>query len=83
MLREIFAVYDGKAKLYMEPFFAINRGCVLRDMHSEMRKAESPLRLHPEDFGVFKIAVFDSETGEILPCEPELCFSMEDLVAAP
>ncbi|WNK12655.1 MAG: nonstructural protein [Microvirus sp.] len=83
MLREIFAVYDAKAKLYMEPFVAINRGCVLRDMHSEMRKQDSPLRSHPEDFAVFKLAVFDSETGEILATEPELCFSMEDLVAAP
>lgn len=63
---KVFAVFDKKAEMFYNPFFMKATGLALRGF-SDMINANdnSQYALHPEDFNLFELGVFDEDTGKI------------------
>lgn len=63
----IFTVYDTKASIYGQPFYAVTDGIALR-MFSDAVNNNSPdnaLNRYPEDFTLYYIGEFDDATGSV------------------
>lgn len=71
--KEIVSIYDTKAGHYREPAIIMNHHIILREIHNMMRdpdQKKNPLLVNAEDFSLFKIGDFNSETGEIMGTQP-------------
>ncbi len=65
MITKIFAIYDSKAKAYMQPFFAGTPGLALRSFSDSANSQETIFHQHATDFCLFEIGEFNDETAEI------------------
>lgn len=63
----MFAVYDVKAKAYMQPFFAANAAVAFRSCEKAASNPQSPFASFPSDFHLFCLADFDDVTGILTP----------------
>lgn len=65
MKRFVCAVYDSAALAFGSPFFVPALGAALRSFGDEVnRKAQdNQLALHPDDFALHVLAMFDDESG--------------------
>lgn len=70
MLVEVFSVYDSKARVYSQPFFAHNIAVAVRMFQSTIADANTNLAKHPEDYSLFHLACFNDETGAFTPRTP-------------
>lgn len=61
----VYAVYDSKAKLFLHPFFCLNRAVAARIFSDVANDKGTNVGQHPLDFSLFEIAEFDSLTGII------------------
>lgn len=61
----IYAIYDSKAKAYLQPWFAPNSATAFRNIEKAMRNPQSPFVDFPADFNLFELGVFDDESGII------------------
>jgi len=59
MLRQIVAVKDLALGAFLPPFFVPAVGVAVRQFGDEVKKADSPMAGHPEDFELFHFGVFD------------------------
>lgn len=79
MLKEIYAVYDVKAGTIASPLMLFpNRGVAVRSFRDALT-ADSPMRLHPEDYCLFFLGTLDPELGLLTGVEH--AFSMSKVVA--
>lgn len=69
---EIFTIYDEKAKAYVQPYFAINRGVAVRMFANEVNRDGSQMRASAEDFTLFFVGSFDDANGTFVISSPEL-----------
>ena len=63
----IFTVYDSKAAIHGQPFYAVTDGIALR-MFSDAVNNNSPdnaLNRYPEDFTLYYIGDFNDATGSV------------------
>ncbi|WNK15031.1 MAG: nonstructural protein [Microvirus sp.] len=82
----ILSVRDIKAAIFMRPFFAQSTGTGLRSFSDEVNRKEegNMLNLHPEDFALYEIGVFDDDKGTILPAViPRLLLQAAQAVVRP
>lgn len=70
MLIKIFTVFDQKAEAYKEPFYQPQTGQGVRIFADCINKQDHPFNLHPEDYTLFEIGLYDEESGEIAPHSP-------------
>lgn len=69
------SVFDAGTQTFARPFFVRGEGEARRSFQDEVNRvaADNPLHNHPGDFRLFKLGVFDDNTGRILSVEvPEL-----------
>lgn len=66
MKLHIMSVRDRQVGAFMTPFFAQSEGQALRSFADEVNRAatDNILYRHSEDFELFYLGVFDSESGE-------------------
>lgn len=69
MRRLVFSVFDSKAEIFMQPFFAFTQGVALRSFAGACRDPEHEFSKFPEDFTLFELGAFDDSTGEF-DCYP-------------
>lgn len=67
MKSKLFAIYDSKAKLYKRPFFMDTLGECIRGFQDLANDEGSEIGKYPEDFTLFELADYDSETGKVIP----------------
>lgn len=79
MEMKVFAVFDIKAKAYMQPFFGGNAGSAMRAFGDEVVKDGSPIGRHPEDYQLFELGLFNDNTGVLsgLPNAKVLCTALD------
>lgn len=65
MMIEIFSVFDSKTKIYSQPQFMLNKGVALRTWVDVANDPQSAISKHPGDYSLFKLGVFNDETGQI------------------
>lgn len=59
----VYSVYDSKAELYMQPFFAMNSAVAAR-MFSEVALDQGhTFGKHPSDYSLWKVGEFDQSIG--------------------
>lgn len=69
MIHKVFAVYDGKAEAYGMPIFLPTIGLALRSFEDQCNNPESPMAMHPEDYGLFHLGDYDQEKGKFMNLE--------------
>lgn len=85
MMMKVVAVFDIKAKAYMQPWFAGNVGSAMRAFGDEVSKEGSPLGRHPEDYQLFELGSYDDSTGLIIGASPckLLCTALDYVKEVP
>lgn len=63
----MFAVWDDKAKAYLQPFFMANSATAVRALKSAANDPSHGFCQHPEDYTLFRIGEFDDQTGTLVP----------------
>lgn len=68
MKKQVLALFDLKAGMYMQPFFVPTVGVAVRNLQDEMARGGegNVLASHPEDFMLWQLAVFDDEDGSFV-----------------
>jgi len=70
MKLSLFSLQDSTASQFGAPFVAVNDNSAVRSCCVEAANpASGPLHTHPGDFRVFRLGVFDSESG-VFELEP-------------
>lgn len=62
-----YSIYDKKAFSFATPFFAVNDEVAMRSFEDLVRDRRSLVSQHPEDFALYIVGRFDTETGKLLP----------------
>lgn len=62
-VRPLFSVYDVKAKVYSNPFPALNAAVATRDFEVSCNDPNLQMNRFPEDFALFQIGEFDDVAG--------------------
>jgi len=61
----LFAIRDNKVGTYNNPFCASHLAQVTRDLTEVANDPKSMLCKHPQDFELYELGTFDSNTGAI------------------
>lgn len=65
----IFSIFDSKAEIYNTPIFLPAIGQARRTFGDQVNDDESPFGKHPEDYTLFHIGSYETDTAEITPLE--------------
>lgn len=61
----VFTIRDSKVEAYLPPFLAANVPTAQRLLQDAVRGGDSMLQMHPEDYQLFHVGMFDEQTGEL------------------
>lgn len=67
MIVQAYSLFDSKAKLFSQPFFALNDAVAKRMCAATANDEKSSLAQHPEDYSLFHIGEFDDDKGLLFP----------------
>lgn len=62
---KLYSVRDVKAAYYVAPFCAENDGIAMRLFENEVRHGGGMPSKFPFDFELFRVGLFDPQTGEV------------------
>lgn len=65
IVQDVFAVRDLKAESFGTPFFAVNAAVATRMFSAAISDDQTPVGRNPEDFALFRVGVWNSETGAL------------------
>ncbi len=65
MRLNIYSIFDTASGLYLRPLFAQSDGQALRTFYDCATSAENEIGSHPEDYTLFRLGMFDDNTGEL------------------
>lgn len=65
----IVAVRDRAIDAFMNPFVVSALGMALRSFGDEVKNPESPMSKHPEDYDLFHLGFYESDSGALQPLE--------------
>lgn len=73
MMLHIFAVRDRATDQFGTPMFLMSRGQAVRSFTDEVNRAEkdNQIFLHPDDFDLYFLGMYDSGLGRFEVGEPE------------
>lgn len=80
MILNIYSVRDNKVG-FMNPTVEGSDAIAIRNFEFAVKNSKSLLNSHPQDFDLYKIGSFDSDSGAISGCLPEFVFSASDIFA--
>lgn len=66
MQLKVFSVRDEKAEAFAQPFFAVSTGMAIRHFTDWCRSKETPLGLHPEDYRLYELGVWEDAMGHFV-----------------
>lgn len=71
-----YSIYDGRAKMYMDPFVAFNDAIAMRDFERNCMDGAGPLSLFSDDYSLVRLGTFGildgvvvSEDGPLTICK--------------
>jgi len=80
MKLKIYSLRDQKTDQYLNPMAMQTAGQIIRMLQDEMQNnKENMIGAHAEDFELFEIGEFDSETGVITGHTPKSVSVLSDL----
>lgn len=60
----VLAVFDSAVGEYAKPFLLKTKGEALRAWHESVNDEKSPFFKHPQDYTLFLLGYYDSQTGK-------------------
>lgn len=66
---EMYSIFDKIACIYSEPFLAVNEATAVRRFQWQMQQST----MVAGDCALYKVGVFDVDTGTISPCVTFVC----------
>ena len=78
----MFSVFDSCAGFYDRPFVARDDASAVRSFGDIACDAEHPIGKHPEHYLLFRVGVFDDQTGDVVPEVPVCIAKAHELVVA-
>lgn len=67
MKKTIYTVFDSVTGIYWHPFFAVNDEEAKRSISNAVNTvADNDLFLHPEDFTLYSIGIFNDQRDEVI-----------------
>jgi len=76
----VVAVRDRAIDGFNTPVFVPSLGAAIRSFADEVNKGDSQLGAHPEDFELWLLGQFDTDSGKLIPCDIEMKAVAKDLV---
>ena len=70
-----YSIFDTAAGAYARPFFTATDSLASRAFCDIASDANHEVGKHPDDYILFKVGLFDDNTGEIHPFTPEKVIS--------
>ncbi len=70
MLHIVFSINDSKAGAFFPPFFFHSEGMAKRAFSDSVNDVEHAIGRHPADYTLFRLGVFDDNSGKIVPQTP-------------
>lgn len=70
MIKVVCSVYDLKAAVFSNPFYAPNVPVAKRDFAYAVTDQSTGISRNPEDYSLFQVATFDDESGVFIPFVP-------------
>jgi hypothetical protein len=64
------SVHDAKGAAFVNPFFVPNEGMGARDFTACANDPDHAFCRFPEDYTLYKVGEYDTETGELVPTFP-------------
>lgn len=78
-----YCIYDTAAGAYMRPFFLQSDAQAIRAFKDIALDANHEVGKHPEDYALFRVGIFDDNSGELIPENREcLSTALEQVSAA-
>lgn len=73
MRKRLYSVKDNKVGVFCSPFNHVNDAEAIRDLTTvvNLEKGDSKLSTYPEDFDLYYIGEFDTDTGKMIQEEIE------------
>ncbi len=78
----IYAIYDTAIGCYMRPFFTQSDGEAIRGFTDIALDAEHPIGKHPEDYSLYRIGVYNDQTGKINAEDKQCLCTAHERIAA-
>lgn len=74
------AIRDSAVDAFMRPFFVPTTAFAVRSLSQELKNAESPMAVSPQDYALFELGSFDEETGRFENLDsPKQVIRVQDL----
>lgn len=70
MKNKIYSIYDEKAQMFNTPFFSQNDDMAIRSFQDLASDPQSTIYLHPEDYKLYELGEFETDSGLIVPLDP-------------
>lgn len=70
MILHIVCIKDSALDAYERPFFVPSIGLAIRHFGDEINSTDSPMYKHPEDFFLFGMGEFETDTGLFDTAQP-------------
>lgn len=64
MTKQVYALYDSKAKIYHPPVMFNTEGEAERSFRTTANSSESNVGQYPEDFDLFFLGTYNQDTGK-------------------
>lgn len=68
MIYGIYAMRDGKSS-FLSPNVDLNDATAIRNFDTAIKRSNDVMHFHPQDFQLYRIGHFDTDTGKIIPLE--------------
>jgi len=77
----VCAVMDRAVQTFNRPFYVPHVGAATRSFMDEVNRnaPDNPMNAHPEDFELYRLALFDEETGTFEDQAPTLLTRAKDV----
>lgn len=81
MKLNIYSIFDVASGAYLRPFFMQSDGQATRSFGDIAQDADHEIGKHPADYTLFKVGLFDDNSGEIVAWSPEKIATALELVS--
>jgi len=81
MRTQLYSIFDKAAGIYTKPLFARADGEVMREFTNLCTSADHPYSDHPEDYSLFRLGIFDDQTGKLTDEANECLANGHEVVA--
>lgn len=80
-IHNVVAVKDTALDGFLPPFTVPSIPMAVRSFSDEVVKTDSPMFAHPEDYALFDLGTFDTDSGVFSPKTPEQIIRAKDIVS--